>query len=162
MMAINWFTIIQDGFFGGLAALGFAILFNVHKKNLLVIYLLGWAVVFTKSLLIGMGAGIVGASFCGAVVAGVCSQFAHLRRKTPPLVIATPSVIPMVPGILLYRMMIGLLEISFNTKPEQFSELLAGTVSNGLKALFVLFALSLGLSLPYLLIRKKSIVAINS
>uniref|UniRef100_UPI0026133729 threonine/serine exporter family protein n=1 Tax=uncultured Endozoicomonas sp. TaxID=432652 RepID=UPI0026133729 len=58
----------------------------------------------------------------------------------------------MVPGLYAYRFMMGLLEISHN--PDVPVELLTQTTSNGLKAVFVILALAIGVTIPSLLFRK--------
>ncbi len=66
------------------------------------------------------------------------------------------AVIPMVPGVFSYKMMIGLIQLAGNTTTVEFSSILNETINNGLKALFILLTLALGVGLPLLLTRKDS------
>ena len=62
----------------------------------------------------------------------------------------------MVPGAFAYRMMLGIIRLTEQVDPNSFNQLLDDTVTNGLKAFFVLMALSVGVSAPMLLTRRES------
>ena len=148
-------NILLRGIFGGVAAVGFGVLFNVPRRTLLHVFLLGALSVMTKTIMMELNISISLASFTGAAAVGFLSLFAAHDKKSPPLVFAIPAVIPLVPGIFTYRMMTGLIRLTTETGP-QFNELFAQTVHNGLKATFVIMALSVGVSVPHLLLRKES------
>lgn len=92
----------------------------------------------------------------GAALVGTVSIMAAHNRHAPPLVFAIPAVIPMVPGVFAYRMMMGLIELSGTLPPESYTQVLAETVNNGLKVMFILISLAVGVALPMLLTRKES------
>lgn len=140
----------------GVAAMGFSILFNVPPRTLPAIFVIGAMGGLTRLLLLKFGINIIIASWFGAIVAGMLAiPFAH-RKHAPPLVFSIPSVIPMVPGLLAYRMMLGLIKLSGDVKAEAFPQTLAETVNNGLKVMFVLMSLAGGVAVPMLLTRKQS------
>lgn len=148
--------LIQKGICYGIAALGFAILFNVPKRTLLTISLLAMAGGVTKLLLFEWGYGLVLSSLGGATVIGILSiQTAHILHA-PHLVFSIPSVIPLVPGLYTYRMMIGLVSLTREMAPEDYMRVLSQTVKNGLTAGFVTLSLAVGVATPMLLTRKKS------
>lgn len=147
---------IDRWFWLGMGAIGFAILFNVPKRTILTIFLLGAFGGTLKFVVIGAGGGIILGSFCGAVLVGFASIFAAHQRHTPPFVLAIPSVIPMVPGAFAYRAMIGVIHLTEKISHDTFLKLMEETVDNGLKAFFVLAALSLGVSAPMLIFRRES------
>ncbi|PJE80467.1 hypothetical protein CI610_00550 [invertebrate metagenome] len=137
------------------AALGFAVMFSVPKRAL-------WAVALLSALLYGLrivalyyGVELVVATFIAVCFGGLISiRIAHWVNS-PTMVFMVPAVIPMVPGISAYRAMMGLMQIT--RSPEPAPELLYQTVSNGLTALFVILALAVGVSLPALILRNRSI-----
>ena len=140
----------------GFAAAGFAVLFNVPLRTLWVIFLLGALGGALKLLSLEMGIGIILSSFIGAVLVGFLSIGAAHFKHAPPFVFAIPAVIPMVPGAFAYRMMMGIIKLTGEIDQTEFLQLLQQSMDNGLKAFFVLMALSLGVSAPMLLTRRDS------
>lgn len=160
MELISFFA---KGFWAGFAALGFAILFNVPQRTLLIIWGLGALGGLTKFFLLGFGVNIVLSSLAGASLIGVLSVYAAHNKQAPPLVFSIPSVIPMVPGAFAYRMMLGLMELAgTTTNSDNYLKTLAETTNNGLKALFILIALSAGVAIPMLVTRKDTFKRIKS
>jgi len=160
---MDFVALVEKGFWAGFAALGFAILFNVPQRTLLIIWIMGALGGFTKYFLIGLDTNIVLASLAGATLIGILSVYAAHNKQAPPLVFSTPAVIPMVPGAFAYRMMLGCMELagtSFNS--ETYLKTLAETTNNGLKAFFILIALSAGVAIPMLITRKDSFKRIKS
>ena len=153
---MEWLIFFEKWIWLGLAALGFAILFNVPQRTLWVIFLLGALGGALKILTIKFGGGIILGSFFGAMLVGFLSIYAAHFRHAPPFVFAIPAVIPMVPGAFAYRMMLGIIKLTGDVDQQTFIKLMDETVDNGLKALFVLMALSLGVSAPMLLFRRES------
>jgi uncharacterized membrane protein YjjB (DUF3815 family) len=101
--------------------------------------------------------GIVFASFLGATAIGIASiQTAHIK-KSPPLVFSIPAVIPMVPGLFAYKMMLGLIALTRMENTDTYIQTLIETVNNGAKMMFVLISLGTGVAIPMLLSRKESI-----
>ncbi len=140
----------------GLAAVGFAILFNVPVRALFVIFILGALGGGLKLLAMKFGANIVFSSLAGAFFIGFLSVISAHIKHVPPFVFAIPAVIPMVPGAFAYRMMLGIIHLTDQIDSITFQTLLEETVSNGLKAFFILMSLALGVSAPMLLTRKDS------
>ncbi len=153
---MDWIGFFENWIWLGLAASGFAILFNVPIRTLWVIFLMGALGGAAKLLSMHFGVGIILASFFGAVVVGFLSISAAHIKHAPPLIFAIPAVIPMVPGAYAYRMMLGIIELSGNIDNDTFIQLLESTIDNGLKALFVLLALAFGVSTPMLIARRES------
>lgn len=160
---MDWIAILEKGFWAGFAALGFAILFNVPQRTLLVIWAMGALGGLTKFILLGLEVNIVLASLAGATLIGILSVYAAHNKHAPPLVFSTPSVIPMVPGAFAYRMMLGCMELAnTSVNSDTYMKTLAETTNNGLKALFILIALSAGVAIPMLVTRKDTFKRIKS
>jgi uncharacterized membrane protein YjjB (DUF3815 family) len=151
------FDIITKSFWAGIAAIGFAILFNVPRRALASIWALGALGGLTKFSTMQFEFGIVFASFLGAIVIGIVSiQMAHIRNS-PPLVFSIPSVIPMVPGVFAYKMMLGLISLTKIDDTDTYVKTLIDTVNNGSKMAFILISLGIGVAMPMLITRKESI-----
>ena len=156
-------SLFEKGLWAGFAALGFAILFNVPQRTLLIIWGLGALGGLTKFLLLGFEVNIALSSLAGATLIGVLSVYAAHGKQAPPLVFSIPSVIPMVPGAFAYRMMLGLMELAGSTtNSDSYLKTLAETTNNGLKAFFILIALSAGVAIPMLVTRKDTFKRIKS
>lgn len=149
--------LLLKGFWSGIAAIGFAILFNVPLRTLFPIGMMGALGGLIKFGAMFMGVEIVFASFIGATVIGIISiQMAHMK-KSPPLVFSIPGVIPMVPGAFAYRMMLGLIALIELEDTNAYLQTLIDMVNNGAKMVFILMALAIGVSVPMLITRKESI-----
>jgi len=149
--------ILIKSFWAGIAAIGFAVLFNVPRRTLFPIWCIGAMGGLIKFTAINYEMGVVFASFLGAVAVGVVAiQMAHLR-DSPPLVFSIPSVIPMVPGVFAYKFMLGMIALTTIEKTDIYVQTLIETVNNGSKMMFVLISLGTGVAIPMLLTRKESI-----
>lgn len=151
--------LVERCLWAAVAALGFAILFTVPVRAF-------WAVAMLAIVGYALrGAGMIyGFNLPIATLIASCTmglmaiQVAHWVH-TPTTVFMAPAVIPMVPGVFAYRTMMGMLEMSGTGSVTM--ELLASTVNNGLVAVFTLLALAIGVSLPSLLFKNKSVKEIR-
>jgi len=161
-MTLEFLMILEKGIWFGFAALGFAILFNVPQRTLKIIWLIAAAGGLTKLVLIQFNIDIVIATFAGATLIGILSVYAAHNKHAPPLVFSIPSVIPMIPGAFAYRMMLGLIQLSGTAvSSNTYFQTLAETTSNGLKTMFILMALAVGVAIPMLISRKETIKKIR-
>lgn len=151
-----WLIFVEKGIWFGLAAIGFAILFNVPARTLTSIGLMGAIGGLTKVAIMQFDISVVIASLGGASLIGVWSIYAAHNKHSPPMVFAIPAVIPMVPGVFAYRMMLGLMKLAGDRIGSDYSQVLAETINNGLKAVFILMTLAAGVAIPMLLTRKES------
>jgi len=149
--------IITKSFWAGIAAIGFAVLFNVPRRVIFSIWTLGALGGLIKFSAMNFEIGIVFASFLAATAIGIASiQMAHMRNS-PPLVFSIPSVIPMVPGFFAYKMMLGMIALTSIENTDDYIQTLIQTVNNGAKMMFVLISLGIGVAIPMLITRKESI-----
>jgi uncharacterized membrane protein YjjB (DUF3815 family) len=154
---MEWLAFFEKGIWLGFAALGFGILFNVPQRTLFIIWILGALGGLTKVAIVNAGFSVILASLAGSVLIGILSVFAAHNKHAPPLVFAIPSVIPMVPGVFAYKMMLGLIKLAGNSPIENYSQILNETLNNGLKVFFILMSLSVGVAFPTLITGKNSI-----
>ena len=153
---MDLFDFFEKWIWLGFAALGFAILFNVPKRTLLTIFILGAIGGAVKLLTMQFHGSIIIGSFFGAITVGFLSVWVAHIKHAPPFVFAIPAVIPMVPGAFSYKMMLGIIKLTNNTDETLFIQILNDTMSNGLKAFFILLLLAVGVSAPMILTRRES------
>lgn len=150
---------------GSVAAAGFAILFNVPPRLLLVAALGGGFAVATRGLVAnGVELVIAGHTFgwrafgieagatVGALVAGTWGAAWSRRLVTPSSVLSVPAVIPLVPGVFSYKALLNLMNIN-HVDPSQRETALVATFEYGLKAVIIVIGISLGVALPRMINR---------
>ncbi|HEX5171134.1 MAG TPA: threonine/serine exporter family protein [Cyclobacteriaceae bacterium] len=158
----EWYDILAKAFWCGFASLGFGVLFNAPPRTLFAIWFGGFIAGFVKfgALQTIPGSGVILGSFIAAVTVGIASiPVAHLRH-VPPMIFAVPSVIPLIPGVFAYRTMLGLMKLTGNITGE-YSQVMAETVHNGVITLFVIMALSLGVTIPMHVMSRDSVKKIR-
>nr|WP_319397601.1 threonine/serine exporter family protein [uncultured Carboxylicivirga sp.] len=149
-------SIFEHMLYPALASIGFAILFNVPKRTLIVILGMGAICGLTKYLSMQLGLQVISATFVAAITVGFLSIAAAQNKLSPMYVFAIPSIISMIPGAFAYRTILGLIQLTEELQTDQYLEVLHNVTSNGLKAIFVLLSISVGVSLPMLLTRHES------
>lgn len=116
------------------ATIFFAILFNVQKKHIIacgIIGACGWAVYIIGTM---QNCSPVLATFFGAYLVAQGSYFLAKYKKAPVTVFLIPGIIPLVPGIGLYRTMYALLFSEYTKALEyalltfQLSGVIAGAI----------------------------------
>ncbi|MGY5352220.1 threonine/serine exporter family protein [Wenyingzhuangia sp. IMCC45533] len=140
-----------------IASTGFAVLFNVPKRTLLIIAILGALGGSCKLILMSFDITIIISTFFGALVVGLLSIPAAHNKHAPPLVFSIPAVIPMIPGAFAYKTMLGIIKLTEKVDAAVYEIALSDTLNNGTKAGFILLALTAGVSFPMLISRKNSV-----
>ena len=142
-------TLLNDAFFSAIPAVGFAMVFNVPKRYLPYCALAGALGHSARTLMLHFGLPIEWATFVAAGIVGMITIGFAKRHLAPPLMYAVAAIIPMIPGTYAFNTVIALVQL---TAQSQVSPELTGQViSNGLKTVFILGALSVGLAMPSLL-----------
>jgi uncharacterized membrane protein YjjB (DUF3815 family) len=154
---MEYLQVIEKGIWFGIAALGFGILFNVPQRVLIVVFILGCLGGITKLILIHIGVNAILSTLGGSILIGILTIQAAHNKHAPPLIFTIPSVIPLVPGVYAYRMMLGIIQLAGNSANPYYQKILADTFSNGLNMFFILLSIAVGGSLPMLLTRKESV-----
>jgi len=141
--------ILFKAFWVGCAAFGFGILFNVQRKYLAMVWIGGAIAGLIKfGVLLYISSSIILATFLAALVMGIYSVIISHIVHVPPLILAIPPVIPLVPGVFAYRTMFGLIKLTGNVDAE-FSRTLSETVRNGALTLFIIMSFTIGVIIPY-------------
>jgi uncharacterized membrane protein YjjB (DUF3815 family) len=156
------FAILEKGIWLGCAGVGFAVLFNVPRRTLGIIYILSALGGMLKFYLMSLEIGLVFAALCGSSLIGFSSVLAAHYRKAPPMTFALPSLIPMIPGFFAYKAMVGVVKLTSEKDPDIYSKLFFETVNNGLSAWLISLALSVGVAIPLLITRKETVKRIKT
>lgn len=103
-------TIVIDGLFAAIAAIGFGAISNPPRRAFLSIAIaaaIGHALRF--SLMHYVGVDIITASFCASFVIGWVSLFLGSLIYCPMTVVYIPALLPMIPGMYAYKTVFALL-----------------------------------------------------
>lgn len=146
--------VLEDAFFSALAAMGFAMLFNVPRRTLWGCILCGAIGHACRTLLIEYTtANIVSATLGGSIIVGFLGGWLAERHKAPAPIFTVAGVIPMVPGVFAYNTMLGLIDLVSAT-PLNGNAILAETSINAVKTALILAALGAGIITPQLLFKR--------
>lgn len=146
--------LVYRSLWSGIAAAGFAILFNVSKRSLLAIFILGGICGLLKSIALNHQMSVVQASWIASMGVGVLCVPICRGLNVPAFSIAFPSVISMIPGYFAYRGLMSVVELSNEHIPNKI-EVLMSAVDNGLKVFFILTGLAVGVTIPIIVYRSE-------
>ncbi len=148
-MVMMLLMLLEDALFSALAALGFALLFNVPRRALWMCATGGALAHSVRALLMEFGLGIEWSSLLVSTLVGLIGVYWSRRYLVPRPVFTIASVIPMVPGTSAFKTLITI----FTMHTSGYTEtLMAQALQNGLTTLIVLWALSFGLAIPSVLL----------
>ena len=132
-----------------ISAMGFGMNFNVPRRSLPAVAILGILGMLLRNLLaFDFKIGLILGSLAGAsLISLVAVRLVH-HTRTPNHVISIPGVIPIVPGILMYRGIFGFVHLGNNV------EAFMGSFSNLLNAALIVLCLSIGVAIPNIFARR--------
>ena len=138
------------------SAMGFSMIFNIPRRLLWVVAIGGIIAVCTRNFVnlgpsnnnIGLDIGLAIGSLAGsALISLICVKAVHWFH-VPHHVISIPSVIPMVPGVLMYRALVALIELNG----------VVGELTNAMKfgmgSAITIMCISLGVAIPNVFARQ--------
>jgi len=156
-------SLLEVSLWSGIAAVGFGILFNVPRKAIGTVFFLGFGAGLIKFILLHFHVHIVLASLIAALFVGVLSMPMAHKIHQPPVVFSIPPVIPMIPGYYAYETVLSIMDFIFmETNPVKRVELIDTIFTNGFTMFFILISLTVGVSLPMLLLRKNSVKRLDN
>lgn len=129
-------------------AVGFGMVFHVPAKVLKHCAAGGAMGYGLRFLLLKAGIPIEWATLTAALCVSLFGIYEAQRLKAHPKVFTVAAMIPMIPGVPFFTALLALIQIQ---QKGYTPELFAVAVNSGLRALFIVCALAIGLALPGLL-----------
>jgi uncharacterized membrane protein YjjP (DUF1212 family) len=145
----------QDVIAAGVAVAAYSVFFSTPLNMFLwpvAVGMLSHALRWVAITVLGFGAAI--GTLLACLVVGLILTPVARRRHMPFAAIGFASVVSMLPGVLLFRMASGLVQIAGGA--ETSLELISATIADGMSALISILAMSLGLITPKLVIDELS------
>lgn len=139
-----------------ISAVGFSMIFNIPRRLLWVVGVGGVIAVCTRNLVslgpnsgnIGLELGVIIGSLVGSsLISIICIKAVHIFH-TPHHCLSIPSVIPMVPGVLMYRALFALIEM------QGIVGEVTTSVNNAIKASLIITCIAIGVAIPNIFARK--------
>lgn len=133
-----------------ISAMGFSMIFNIPRRLLWVVAIGGIIAVCTRNFVnlgpsndnVGLDMGLAIGSLAGSALASLIAVKAVHWVHAPNHVISIPSVIPMVPGVLMYRALVGLIEMN-GVVGE-----LTNAMKFGMASAITIMCIALGVAVP--------------
>ena len=145
--------------FGGITSLGFALMFNTPKRALWTVFILGAFGYLIKFILnVEFDVNLTLSIFIASCFVGISGMYFAHRAHTPPIIFMIPAVINMIPGLLSYEFMMGMIDwISGGKGQKPTVEEVIQTFSYGISTVFILFALAFGVAFPVVVFKSYSV-----
>lgn len=139
-----------------ISAIGFATIFNTPRRLMLWVGVGGViAVCFRNFVNLGPSSGNIGLDYgpivgtlCGSALISIINiRMVHVLH-TPHQCITIPAVIPMVPGVLMYRALYGFIEMQGVVGEVTFA------TNNAINGSLILLMIGIGVAIPNIFARK--------
>jgi uncharacterized membrane protein YjjP (DUF1212 family) len=140
----------MDMLASGVAVAGYAVFFSMPPSMMPWPLVAGVVAHGVRWGALELGQGVTMAALLACVVVGVALTPIARHRHMPFAAIGFAAVVSMIPGVFIFRMASGLLQVAAD--PTGSSELLADAIGNGITATTMIAAMSLGLIIPKLII----------
>ena len=143
-------TYISYAIAAAISAMGFSMIFNIPRRLLWVVAIGGIIAVCTRNFVnlgpsnnnIGLDMGLAIGSLAGSALVSLVAVKAVHWVHAPNHVLSIPSVIPMVPGVLMYRALLGLIEMN-GVVGE-----LTNAMKFGMASAITIMCIALGVAVP--------------
>lgn len=150
-------SIVEDGFFAAVAAIGFSSISNTPRRAYLTCALIAavsHAVRYALTLPDGIAMHIIPASMTASLFVGLLSVLLSSRIKCPAEVCFFPALLPMIPGMYAYRTVEALVSCLYHTSEDAFGHYLDMLAYNGLTCTFIIVGMVVGATIPIFALKK--------
>ncbi len=141
-------VLLNDMLFASVPAVGFAMVFNVPRKYLLYCALGGALGHGLRTLLLLTSLmPIEWATLAASTTVGMVGIYWSKKFHVPPKTFTVAAMIPMVPGVYVFKAIIVIVELNHGFTLELWQIF----IENSIKATSIIAALAIGLAMPGLL-----------
>ena len=148
--------LLHNTLFGGVAAVGFGVLFNMFRRHLLWCFFAGGLALVVRTMGMHFGWSLEAASFTAALAVGSGVQMFQERIGASRNILDVAGCIPMVPGGFAAKAILGLFALTA-PHPVDPDKTLIDSVIFFLRVTFTIGAIGTGLAIPSLLLRVRSV-----
>ncbi len=147
---------IEFAIAAAISAMGFSMIFNIPRRLLWVVAIGGIIAVCTRNFVnlgpsnnnIGLDMGPIVGSFVGSALISIIVTRACHWFHTPHHCLAIPSVIPMIPGVLMYRALFAFIDMQGVVGEVTVA------MNNAIHASLIILFIALGVAIPNIFVRR--------